>query len=90
MALARNLDIVKRAGWAITASPDAEAALLIVERRLGHRLPNSPREILCLERGLDLLAHFSNADRPIPLSELGKPIPGCFDVDPLPRISCPS
>jgi hypothetical protein len=74
---------MRSVGWMPIASEASEMALLVVERRLRRRLPSAFRELMALENGPDLLAHFSNEDWPIPPDQLAEPLVGDTGIDPL-------
>jgi hypothetical protein len=63
-------DLFSHVGWTPVASAEAERALSELEQRIGQRLPGMFRELMALENGPSFLAHFSNADIPVPPNEL--------------------
>lgn len=74
--------VFKLAGWTPAACPRAELELLEIERKIGRRLPGLFRDLLSLANGTDLLAHFSNCDRPIARSQLGDSVSRWPSYDP--------
>jgi hypothetical protein len=78
-------NIFQLAGWVLVKSKDADAAVDGVEQRIGTRLPDTFRNLLLLDNGLDFLGKHSNADWPIPYSALGSTMGRWDSYNPLKR-----
>jgi len=77
-------DIFARIGWAAICLPSAEADLLVVEQRIGRKLPAAFREFYSIEDARALLKYYSNSDRPLSVAELAEPMSPRWDnYDPV-------
>jgi hypothetical protein len=75
--------IFSRAGWSTVRRLDAEQRLQTIEKEIGRTLPTALRAFYSLEKSTSLLAHFSNADRPIVLERLATSLERWRNYDPL-------
>lgn len=64
-------EIFGLAGWEPLRTATADAELLLVEQRIGRKLPLVFRRFVACSNSSDFLRRHSNSDQPVPTAELG-------------------